>query len=88
MDITDLREGMLVRDGRKLLKVSTVYPTYVTVQVLLEGRPSVAPRRTSVRHYAASDVELFFDKPTEGLLRKMDEVYRTTGRVASAQEAL
>lgn len=80
MNITDLRENMLVRDGVKLLKVSTVYPTYVTVQVLLEGRPSVAPPRTTVRKYAAADVELLFDPPTEGQMRKMDEVYSANRR--------
>ena len=80
MNITDLRENMLVRDGTKLLKVSTVYPTYVTVQVLLEGRPSVAPPRTQVRRYAASDVELLFSAPTDGQIRTMDEIYSGTRR--------
>lgn len=74
MEITELKSGMLVRDGLTLLKISEVYPTYVTAQVLLEGRPSKAPSRTRVRHYAEFDVE-GFSEPTRGLLATMDEVY-------------
>ena len=76
MKIAELKSGMLVRDGVKLLKVSSVYPTYVTAQVLLQGRPAAAPPRTTVRHYCDTDVELLFDPPTDGQMRRMDEVYR------------
>lgn len=76
MDIKDLREGMLVRDGVKLLKVSTVYDRYITAQVLLEGRPSKAPARTAVRHYSAEDIEMFFSEPYDSQLVRYDEVYR------------
>jgi hypothetical protein len=78
MKIAELKSGMLVRDGGKLLQVSTVYDNYVTVTVLLEGRPMTAPARTAVRRYCAEDVELLFDPPTTGQMRRMDEVYSTT----------
>ena len=41
MEMYELCPGLLVRDGRTLLKVSSVYPTYVTAQV---ARPLTAPR--------------------------------------------
>lgn len=75
MEITELKSGMLVRDGVKLLKVSEVYDTYATMQLLLEGRPSKAPRRTTVRHYGAVDIDLLIDEPTSGQMRRYDEVY-------------
>ncbi len=71
MEMYELCPGLLVRDGRTLLKVSSVYPTYVTAQVMLEG--GKAPSRTKVRRYTASYIELYFDEATDGLIRKMDE---------------
>jgi hypothetical protein len=79
MEIDDLRPGMLVRDGLTLLQISSVYPTYVTAQVLLAGRPSKAPSRTQVRHYVPFDIE-GFAAPTKGLLAVMDETYSATRR--------
>lgn len=75
MKIDELKSGMLVRDGVKLLKVSEVYDNYATFQLLLEGRPSKAPRRTTVRHYGATDIDLLIDEPTTGQMRRYDEVY-------------
>ena len=75
MKIADLKSGMLVKEGSKLLKISTVADTYLTAQVMLAGRPSAKPSRTLVRHYCAEDVELLFDPPTEGQLRRMDAAY-------------
>ena len=65
MEMYELCPGLLVRDGRTLLKVSSVYPTYVTAQVMLEG--GKAPSRTKVRRYTASYIELYFDEATDGL---------------------
>lgn len=76
MKISELKSGMLVKDGSKLLQVATVADTYLTATVLLQGRPMSAPPRTTVRHYCAEDVELLFDPPTEGQLRRLDAEYR------------
>lgn len=75
MKITDLKTGMMVKDGGKLLQIGDVTDTYVTVTVLLAGRPATAPDRTTVRHYCAEDVELLFDPATPGQLRRLAEVY-------------
>lgn len=75
MKITDLKTGMMVKEGGKLLQIGDVADTYVTATVLLAGRPASAPERTTVRHYCAEDVELLFDPASPGQLRRLTEVY-------------
>jgi hypothetical protein len=75
MDIKDLRPLQYVRDGLTLLRISSVYPNRVTAQVLLLGRPSMAPSRTSVRTFTAEHVEMFFSPATAGQMKALDEIY-------------
>jgi hypothetical protein len=81
MKLDDMKEGLLVRDGRTLLRVRRVSPPsqggtgYVTALVLLEGRPSVPPGRTKVRTYVASDIEMFFDPATKGQIKAYEAAY-------------
>jgi len=81
MKLDDMKEGLLVRNGRTLLKVHQVFPPsqggtgYVKAQVLLEGRPSVPPSRTTVRTYVASDIEMFFDPATKGQIKAYEAAY-------------
>lgn len=75
MNITDLKPGLLVRDGNAILKISHVYSSLITAQVMAEGRPLKAPARTTVRRYLPDAVEGL--KPaTKAALDKLDELYR------------
>jgi hypothetical protein len=89
MEISDLKPGMLVRNGSTLLRISNIYPPtpaeatictarsagYVTAQVLLEGRPAKPPGRTMVRSYTPEEVFIYFAPASKGQVKKLDEVY-------------
>lgn len=72
MQITELRQNMLLQYGRLLIKVSTVYPERFTATVCLEN--GKAPDRTIVRSYAAMDLVLFYE-PTDRMIAKYDAAY-------------
>lgn len=74
MQITELRQNMLLQYGRLLIKVSTVYKQEhrFTATVCLEnGKP---PGRTTVRNFAASDLAVFYE-PTSRMIAKYDAAY-------------
>lgn len=78
MHAKDLREHMLVRDGRTLLQVSSVYEKYATLTVVLEWSKKEgyhAPSRTRVRSYTNEDIAVYLDEPFDSQIKKMDEVY-------------
>lgn len=70
MDMKDLKQNLYVQEGRTLFKVSTVYTSHVTVQVLFDK--GVIPGRTSVRSISADDVKDL--KPASAqIIRKYEE---------------
>jgi hypothetical protein len=74
MQITELRQNMLLQYGRLLIKVSTVYEHEhrFTATVCLENGKT--PDRTTVRSYAAMDLILFYE-PTGRMIAKYDAAY-------------
>ena len=74
MDITDLKPGMLVADGRELLQVSSVYPTYITAQLMLrkDGKP---PARTAVRTYTAMNADLYLSAPSNSQIARYEAAW-------------
>lgn len=70
MKIEDLVPNLLVQTShRELLKVSNIYPHYVTMQVLLP-----APGRTTVRTYRPEEMTKW-RKPSRALLNQYDDEY-------------
>lgn len=78
MKFEDMRSGLLVQDGRTVLKISTVEHESLTAQVMLEdeGRIMRPPRRTKVRTYAKETVEVRFSPASKQNIARMGEVYR------------
>lgn len=72
MKSTELRQNMLLQDGRLLIKVSTVYPDRFTATICMEN--GKAPDRTTVRSYLAEDAVLF-GEPTTRMIHKYEAAY-------------
>lgn len=70
MDLTDLYPNRLVQTRRgELLKVSTIYPGYVTAKVELPPQP-----RTTVRSYLPDEIRTW-RKPSRAILDEYDAQY-------------
>lgn len=70
MDISDLRMNQLVRNGRELLKVGTVYSDdLVSAQVVYP-----IPPRTTVRFYTAAEAAAW-GRPSAQLVHKYDDAW-------------
>ena len=83
MNLTDLKEGQLVRSAGDLLQISTVYPPtergsgYVTARLLV-SRDGLAPSRDIVRS-VLPDTIAHFQEPTTTQLRLMNVLYTPGG---------
>lgn len=71
MRLDELRPGLLVADGRSLLKVSTVYASRATLQLVYPKPP-----RTTVRTYTSEQVWLHLSNPGPTLLAEYERAYQ------------
>lgn len=70
MELAELRPGLLVADGRSLLKVSTVYASRATLQLVYPKPP-----RTTVRTYTCEQVLHHLSKPGPTLVYEYEQAY-------------
>jgi hypothetical protein len=70
VNITELKPGLLVQDGRKVFKVSSVYENRATLQQVLP-----VPPRTLVRTYCAEDLDLFVKPATDTMVARYEQAW-------------
>lgn len=75
MTLADLSEGLLVQDGRSVLKISNVYENYCTAQLMLTAK-GVPPTRTAVRYYEEKDVVARLKGCSDHMFEKYEEAYK------------
>lgn len=65
----DLKPNRLVADGRTVLKISTVYPSMVTAQLVFPPPP-----HTTVRTYLADEVARWRE-PSDAMVARYEEAW-------------
>lgn len=74
IQLSDLKQGHVVQDGRTVLQISNVYENYCTAKILLTGKGQ-PPKRTAVRYYEAHDVTQRLTWCSDRMYDKAMEVY-------------
>jgi hypothetical protein len=83
MEMTDLRPNVLVQTpGNQLLKISTIYDTMVTAELVYP-----VPPRTTVRSYLPAAVKKWRE-PTDAMVARYDTAWSTAQRFREAQASI